>query len=128
MVVDGVGTDVAAPHDHGCPGAHGADHPGGLGVVEDHHVARPHDLHQPGRIRRPSALEHGPLVAAQRAAVTGGPVQPVVQPLGHGEELGVALDHQPASVDAATLSRTIGPFGDGRSDRGWGRRQEASLR
>jgi hypothetical protein len=68
--------------------------------VEDHDVARSHDLRQPGRVRRPPALEHGTLVDAQRAAVTGGPVKPVVQPLGHGEEFGVTVDHQPASINA----------------------------
>ena len=39
------------------------------------------------------------LLVTERAAVAGRAVKAVVDPLGDGEELGIALDHQPARID-----------------------------
>jgi hypothetical protein len=44
-------------------------------------------------------LVHGAGVDVERAAVTGGAVEAVVDALGDGEELGRTLDHHPADVD-----------------------------
>src|SRR5215211_7607367 len=43
------------------------------------------------------------LPGTKAAAVAGLSVDPVVQPLGHREELGVAADHEPADIDVQVL-------------------------
>jgi hypothetical protein len=68
--------------------------------VEDHDVLSPD--------RSPKVigvLPHHPLVRrtlalAERSSVAGVAVQQVVEPLRHGEEVGVSLDHRPSHVDA----------------------------
>ena len=52
-----------------------------------------------GEVRGEHQLVAGPLGVAERTAVAGVAVQQVVQPLGDGEELGVAVEHEPPVLD-----------------------------
>ena len=95
--VDVVRPDVAPPgHPHAVL-EQVARQPRRLRVVQEHHVVGadppvegvdvgPQDLAVVRRLRGP-----------QRTAVAGGPVQPVVQSLGDGEELRIAVDDDPVA-------------------------------
>jgi len=75
----------------------------GLGIVEEHDVARAHDVPRAGGVRRRHLGIVFGLARREQAGVTGGPVQSVVDPLGDGEEPGVPGDHVPADVDPGVL-------------------------
>ena len=86
MTVGDIETDVTAPDD-GRPGLpHRRGQPSRLGIVQDHDVPR---MHQPSELLR--GPDQRPLVdlalgVAQRTAVSGEPVQAIVQPLRDGKE------------------------------------------
>ena len=96
--------------------------PGGLRVVQDHDVAGAND-----RVRRVATLRRIDLVVvamlgrAQRTAVAGGPVEMIVDAFGDLEEAGVAVDDDPASVDARALGvreQRLQELGDAATGRG----------
>ena len=97
-----VAADVAAPHDPRADGGQLAGETGGLRVVEQDHVVASHEREELGRVAAEHRLVVPVLRLAEWAAVAGRPVQPVVEPLGDREEVGVAFDHDPAGVDADT--------------------------
>jgi hypothetical protein len=80
----------------------GGHQPGGLGIVQDHHVARLHPLLQLSK----GLLERLPVAGSCRlvelAPVAGLAMQQVMDALGDGKELLVALEHHPAGIDART--------------------------
>jgi hypothetical protein len=80
-----------------CPQS--GQHAGRLRVVKEHDVARPHHLYERRGVGGAAALVRGPLRLAQGPAVALRPVQPIVEPLCDAEELGVALDDHPATVE-----------------------------
>ena len=95
---------MTTPHDPGPAAAQERRQAGRLRVMDEHDVARAHGGGEvPGVV-----LEHRLVVAvfvlAERAAVPLTPVEVVVEPLGDLEEAGIALDHQPAGVDAGTAN------------------------
>ena len=95
-----VGADVQPPHDRHAGAREARRHPGRLGVVEDHRVIRPQPRQQRLGAGRRDGLVVGVLVRAERPAVAGGAVEPVVQALRDGEEGGIAVQDAPAGVDA----------------------------
>ena len=107
MIVGDVETDMTAPHHRRPRRAHRRRQPSRLRIVQDHDVRRMHKLRQLPRARRQRLLVHLALGVAQRPAVTGKPVQAVVDPLRDGEELRLPRDHRPACVDtrAATVTQ-----------------------
>jgi hypothetical protein len=68
--------------------------------VQDHDVAVSHERRESLRRGARGALVDLPLVVAQRPAVAGRAVQPVVQALGDVEEVGLTADDEPASIHA----------------------------
>ena len=92
--------DVAAPDHRGALRLERVEHARRLRVVQDHHVALVHARRDLRDIARQHALVRAPGVVVERQAVALGAVQPVVDPLGDREELGRAVDHHPARVDA----------------------------
>ena len=100
QVVGLVDADVAAP-DHGCALLlQGGCQPGGLGVVQDDDVARLDPLLQLAERFFERLAVAGSCRLVQLAPVAGLAVQQVVDALGDGKEVLVALDHHPAGIDA----------------------------
>ena len=98
-VVGRVDADVRAPDDRHPRLEQPRDHAGRLRIVQQHDVRGANALgHQLG-VGGAAALVDGALGLAQRSAVAIVSVQPVVQALCDAEELGVALDHDPARID-----------------------------
>ena len=77
--------------------------PDGLRVVEQDDVVGADQLHELARVRLERVLVDLPRRVVEVAAVALEAVEEVVDPLGDLEELGVALDHGPARVDAGAL-------------------------
>ena len=99
VLVGVVPPHVAAP-DHRVSGAaHRRQEPGGLGIVQQDHVARVDGVEKGGGVRREDPLVALPLGRPQRPAVAGGSVEVVVDALGDLEERHVAVDDEPAGVD-----------------------------
>jgi len=97
-----VHTDVAAPYH---PGAHPRQRrgqPGGLRVMQQHHVTGPDPGRQLRRVRGQHARVMAGLCRTERGAGQAA-VDLIVQPLGDREEISVAADHQPADRDAQIL-------------------------
>jgi hypothetical protein len=93
-------SDVAAPDDVRAGVQQDLGETDRLRIVQQHDVAGPHQR----REIRP-VVTHGRLVdlpgpLVERRAVAGGSVQRVMDPLGHPVEVRIALDHDPACVDA----------------------------
>ena len=100
LLVDEVIADVAAP-DHADTGARQVRRQArGLRVVQDRDVAGTDLREQPLGVVVSHLVVDPPLLVAERAAVAGGAVQRVMQPLRECEEGGRAFDHEPARVDA----------------------------
>jgi hypothetical protein len=70
-----------------------------LRIVEQDDVARARDPEERGGVGGLGFLVRLTLVGGQAVTVRIDAVQQRVELLGHGEELGRALDHDPASVD-----------------------------
>ena len=94
--------DVASPHDPHAVLEKVARQSRRLGIVQEHHVVPADSTVQRVHV----GAEHLAVVllfsGAERAVVTGGPVQPVVEALRDGEERRVAVDDHPARVDPET--------------------------
>src|SRR5205823_10715472 len=102
-VIAGFGTDVAAPDDLNPALAQGGNEAHGLRVVHQDDVAaldQAHERFSVGFGDPPHDVSFG---ITESAVVTGFAVQPVVYALGDGEELGVAVDHDPPAVHARAL-------------------------
>ena len=84
-----VQADVAAPHHEGAALTQGTGEPGRLRVVEEDHVTGPHPVDHLLALLRQRGVVRRPRGGVEPAGVTGDAVQPVVDPLGDGEELGV---------------------------------------
>ena len=98
-VVRVVHADVAAPHHGGAGLGHGRDQSRRLGVVHDDHVPATDRLRQLVRVGPEHTLVDLPLLRTERPAVALVSVEPVVDPLGEGEEVFVPFDHRPPGVD-----------------------------
>ena len=77
----------------------GTGEPGRLRVVEEDDVAGLHPRDHLLALPRQRGVVRRPRGGVEPPCVTGDAVQPVVDPLGDGEELGVTAHHQPADVD-----------------------------
>lgn len=101
-VIGLVDADVDSPHDPDAGVAQGGGQAGGLGVVQDHDVARRHERSQlaPGALG--DRLIRGAGRVVEGLPVAARAVEAVVQALGDLEERGVAAQHEPARVDART--------------------------
>ena len=100
---------VASPHDRGTPVPQGLGEPSGLRVVQEDDVTGLHAVDDLGAVSRQRGVVRRPRGRVQRTRVAGDAVQPVVDPLGDGEEVGVPAQHQPADVDPG--ARRIGHQG-----------------
>ena len=87
------------------------DQSGGLRVVQQHHVAGSQLRSQVGQVLLQHTLVVPPLRQTDRSAVTGGAMDEVVDPLGHGKEVVVAVQGQPPAVEARAL-----PVGEQRGE------------
>src|SRR5918994_140591 len=99
-----INADVAAPDDLDLSGDDMGDQTGRLWVVDVDDVPL---LNEPRELVR--RLEHRllidpPLRGSEGAAVAGGIMQSVMEPVGDPEELRVPGDRQPAEVDAGTAA------------------------
>ncbi len=97
-----VHSDVAAPHHPGARVCQRRGQPGGLRVMQQHHIAGPDPGSQLDRVRG----QHPRVMTGLRRAERGpgqAAVDLVVQPLGDREEPGIAGDHQPAGRDVQIL-------------------------
>ena len=93
------GTDVASPDDVHIAIVQGAAQAGGLRVVQESDVTRMQLLtEQRGVLRRDAVVVLG-LRRPEVAVVTLRAVDPIVNPLRDGKELGVALSHEPPHVE-----------------------------
>ncbi len=95
--------DVAPPDHVGSGRSQGSGHAYRLGVVEEYDVAFSNPADETGDIRIGNPLVVLRLVGAEVSGVTGHPVDPVVDSLCDGEEVGVSGHDQPADVDASVL-------------------------
>ena len=98
-VVGQVEPDVRAPDHRHARRDQPRDHPRGLRVVQQHDVGAGEPGSEQLGLGRAAALIDRSLPLAQLTAVVGA-VQAIVEPLGDAEEVVVAADHRPASVDA----------------------------
>ena len=92
--------DMAPPHHLAAEMFRVLGQPGGLRVVQHDDVAGAGVRRQRIALRLQRGVVDAVLRLAEFATVTRGAVQVVVQPLRHLEELRVAVDHHPPSVDA----------------------------
>ena len=99
-VVRPVEADVAAPDGGRSGRAQRGDQARRLRVVDDHDVTRAHALGERGQVVGQYLLVDGAGGVVERSTVSDGAVQSVVDALGNGEEIGRALDHHPADVNA----------------------------
>ena len=98
-VIRCVDTDVADPHDTH-PGIHeGSDQACRLRIVEDHDVTRTSFVQERRLFVPEDPHVRLALRAPEGAAVTHRPMEPIVDPLGHPEEILVAFDDQPSASD-----------------------------
>ena len=97
-----VDAHVAAPDDASAALDERGDEAGGLRIVHDDDVVRPYRPQETLDVRGERPLVPPSLVLAQAATVTGRPVEPVVDPLGDREELGIPVNHRPFGRDART--------------------------
>ena len=100
LVVAGVATDVATPHDPHAGRPEPLHHAGRLRIVQQHDVAATDLGEEVGEVRGEDTFVRGVLGGTERAAVPRIPVQAVVQALRDGEELRLAVEHEPAVLDA----------------------------
>ena len=98
-IVGRLDADVAAPDHRRAALLQGTDQTGRLRVVDDHDVAGAHVAGEPREVLGEHRLVDAAGLLVERAAVALGAVQAVVDALGDGEELGRALDDDPARVD-----------------------------
>ena len=94
--------DMAAPHHPGARVCQRRGQPGGLRVMQQHHIAGPDPGRQLDRVRGQHLCVMSGLRRTERGSGQAA-VDLVVQPLGDREELGVAGDHQPADRDVQVL-------------------------
>ncbi len=95
-----VETDVAAPDDARARALRRRDEGGGLGIVDYDDVSGADQREQLAGVLLSDALEVAALGGTELAAVSGGAVEAVVNPLRDREEVGISFDHEPARVDA----------------------------
>ena len=100
MFVRLVPADVAAPHYPSAVGAQEGQHGCGLRVVHDDDVSGFDDARDVLEVAAVHGLERRPVLIAEAFSIPGLTVQQVVQPLGHREELRLAVQDQPPAVDA----------------------------
>jgi hypothetical protein len=103
QVIGKVEPDVRTPQHRHADLAQARQHPGRLGIVQQHDVVRRHASGELVRGRVGDALVDAPLGVAQRPAVAAVTVQPVVQALGEVEEVGLAVHHEPARIEPGPL-------------------------
>ena len=100
LVVAAVATDMATPHDPRTGRPEPLHHAGCLRIVQQHDVAATDLGEEVGQVRGEDTFVRGVLGGTERATVPPIPVQAVVQALRDGEELPLAIEHQPAVLDA----------------------------
>ena len=69
--------------------------------MQEHHIRGTNRRSEELGVCCAVTLVYGPLGVAQRTTVAVVSVKPVVEALGDAEELGIAVDHQPARIDPA---------------------------
>jgi hypothetical protein len=94
--------DVATPSDHGSVLLQDVDQACCLGVVEHHHVIRPDDLQDLSGIPSHDRDIVIPITIRETQAVPHPTMEVVVNAFGDREEVLVALDDQPARIDACS--------------------------
>jgi hypothetical protein len=97
-----VDPDVAAPDHRGTGRPQVGHEPGGLRIVHDHDVACLHALAEAGHVLFDHLLVEAAGALVERPPVAFAAVKPVVNPLRELEELGRAVDDEPACVHAQT--------------------------
>ena len=102
-VVGLVDPDMATPDHLRARALERADQPGGLRVVEQDDVVVVDQVDELARVLLQRVLVGLARLVVERAAVAREAMELVVDPLRDLEELRVALDHRPASVDAGAL-------------------------
>ena len=115
-----VHADVASPHHPGARVCQRRGQPGGLRVMQQHHIAGPDPGRQLHRVRGQHLRVMSGLRRAERGSGRAA-VDLVVQPLGDREEPGVAGDHQPADRDVQVLhvsDQDLQHLGDPATSRG----------
>ena len=100
QVIGLIDADVAAPDDGRPQPLQLGSKPDGLGVVQDHDVARADSLLQLGECLLLGLLVDPPDGLIQPASVPWPAVQQVMETLGHLEEVLGPLQHHPAGLDA----------------------------
>ena len=100
LVVAGVATDMATPHDPHTGRPEPLHHACRLRIVQQHDVAMTDLGEEVGEVRAEDTFERGVLGGTERPPVPRIPVQAVVQALRDGEEVRLAIEHEPAVLDA----------------------------
>ena len=99
LVVGRVAPDVTTPHDPDAGRPEAVDHACGLGVVQQHDVAAVDQGEHLGDVGADDPFVAGTLVLAEWTAVARVAMQQVVQALRDGEELRLAVEHEPPVLD-----------------------------
>ena len=102
LVVSRIAPDVTTPHDPDAGRPEAVDHARGLGIVQQHDVAVVDQGEHLGDVGADDPFVAGTLVLAEWTAVARVAMQQVVQALRDGEELRLAVEHQPPVLDLRT--------------------------